>query len=58
MIQLIATDMDGSLLNSRKELPPRFPALLKALHMRGIRFAVSSGSIPTCSASFPTWPTN
>ena len=43
MIQLIATDMDGSLLNSRKELPPRFPALLKALHMRGIRFAVSSG---------------
>ena len=43
MIQLIATDMDGSLLNSRKELPPRFPALLKALHTRGVRFAVSSG---------------
>ena len=29
MIQLIATDMDGTLLDEKKQLPPQLPALLE-----------------------------
>ena len=43
MIQLIATDMDGTLLNSEKALPPQLPALLEELYRRDITFAVASG---------------
>lgn len=42
-IRLIACDMDGTLLDSRKRLPPRFDQALSELHRRGIRFVISSG---------------
>lgn len=43
MIKLIATDMDGTLLNDLKQLPPDFFEVLDGLFSRGVRFAVSSG---------------
>lgn len=43
MIQLIATDMDGTLLDNEKRLPPQLPALLEELYRRDITFAVASG---------------
>lgn len=43
MIQLIATDMDGTLLNPEKKLPQQLPALLEELYHRDITFAVASG---------------
>lgn len=42
-IQLIAADLDGTLLDSRKRLPPELPALLRELRARGIRFTPASG---------------
>ncbi|MBQ6985849.1 MAG: HAD hydrolase family protein, partial [Oscillibacter sp.] len=41
MIRLVATDMDGTLLNSRKELPPDFEAWV--VSHPGIRVAIASG---------------
>ena len=43
MIQLIATDMDGTLLDEEKQLPAQLPALLEELYRRDITFAVASG---------------
>lgn len=43
MIKLIASDMDGTLLDDEKRLPKDFTATLDALFERGITFAVSSG---------------
>ncbi len=43
MIKLIAADMDGTLLDSQKRLPPALPALLAELAAAGIRFAAASG---------------
>ncbi len=43
MIKLIACDMDGTLLNSKKELPPQLPKLLEILREKGVTFAVASG---------------
>ncbi|MCD7742097.1 MAG: HAD family hydrolase [Ruminococcus sp.] len=43
MIKLIATDIDGTLVNQDKQLPPDFDELLEALKEKGISFAVSSG---------------
>ncbi len=43
MIKIIVSDLDGTLLNSKKELPDRFPALIKALNREGIRFVPASG---------------
>lgn len=43
MIQLIAADLDGTLLDSRKQLSPRLFPLLHALRARGVRFAAASG---------------
>lgn len=42
-IRLIAIDLDGTLLNSHKELDPDFPALLDELHQRGITVVPASG---------------
>ncbi len=42
-IRLIASDMDGTLLDDEKRLPADFFATLDALLERGITFAVSSG---------------
>lgn len=43
MIKLIVSDMDGSLLTSKNELPPGFFEILQKLHDRGIIFVVASG---------------
>lgn len=43
MIRLIATDMDGTLLNSRGELPSHFYDVFYDLKERGILFAAASG---------------
>jgi len=43
LIRLIAADMDGTLLDSRKRLPENFPALMEALSTRDILFVPASG---------------
>ena len=43
MLKLIATDMDGTLLNSNKEMPERTFEMIDELHSKGITFAVASG---------------
>jgi hypothetical protein len=43
MIRLIACDMDGTLLDSNKQLPSELPELLQILKQRGVTFAVASG---------------
>jgi hypothetical protein len=43
MIKLIASDMDGTLLNDKKQLPSDFLEVLDRLTEKGIHFAVSSG---------------
>lgn len=43
MIKLIASDMDGTLLNDRKELPKDFFEVFDELERRGIKFTVASG---------------
>lgn len=42
-IKLIASDMDGTLLNGKGELDPAFFRLFNELERRGIRFAAASG---------------
>ncbi|MGN1120004.1 MAG: HAD family hydrolase, partial [Oscillospiraceae bacterium] len=43
MIKLIASDMDGTLLNDKKQLPQDLTEVLDRLGERGIHFAISSG---------------
>ena len=43
MIRLVAADMDGTLLNSRGEIPAGFGDAVRALSGNGVRFAVASG---------------
>ena len=43
MIKLIASDMDGTLLDSQKRLPPGFYDAVRALKAQGTLFAVASG---------------
>lgn len=43
VIKLIATDMDGTLLNSKGELSPRFDSVFHKLRKKGILFAAASG---------------
>ena len=43
MIKQIVSDMDGTLLNSKKELSPEFENIYKQLCAKGIYFAVASG---------------
>lgn len=43
MIKFIASDLDGTLLNSKKELPENFTHMLDTLKDMGIIFAISSG---------------
>ena len=42
-VTLIASDMDGTLLNGKGELDPAFFPLFRELELRGIRFAAASG---------------
>lgn len=43
MIKLIAADMDGTLLNDKKELPKEFEKLCKKLFEKNIKLSISSG---------------
>ncbi|MGL5756885.1 MAG: HAD family hydrolase [Paraclostridium sp.] len=43
MVKLIATDMDGTLLNSNHEIPMDFKEMIEALRERNIMFAISTG---------------
>ncbi len=43
MIKLVACDMDGTLLDSQKQLPADFPQVMTALLKRGVCFAVADG---------------
>nr|WP_319401626.1 HAD family hydrolase [uncultured Carboxylicivirga sp.] len=43
MVRLVATDMDGTLLNSKKELPVGFKDMYNRLRSEGIYFVVASG---------------
>jgi len=43
LVKLIVTDMDGTLLNDKKELPEKTFAIINQLQKRGITFAVASG---------------
>ena len=43
MIKLIASDMDGTLLNDSKQLPPDFFSVIDRLDRQGIYFTISSG---------------
>ncbi len=43
MIKLIASDMDGTLLNDKKELPFDFYSIIDSLQAQGIKFVVASG---------------
>lgn len=43
MIKLIATDLDGTLLDEEKRLPEKIFGLIEQLHERGILFAPASG---------------
>ena len=42
-IRLIATDLDGTLLDSAKRLPPDFLRAVRILKARGVRFVIASG---------------
>lgn len=53
MVKLIATDMDGTLLNSKKELPPDFWETLDMLDSKNVRFCIASGrSFTTLKINF------
>lgn len=43
MIKCIAFDMDGTLLNSKKELPKEFFGIVTLLHQKGIKLVIASG---------------
>ena len=43
MIKLIASDMDGTLLDQNSEVPPETFELIEELHKRGVHFVASSG---------------
>ncbi|MDE6195278.1 MAG: Cof-type HAD-IIB family hydrolase [Erysipelotrichaceae bacterium] len=43
MIKLIATDMDGTLLNNQKELTNDMLALMKDLQKQGVQWVIASG---------------
>jgi Cof subfamily protein (haloacid dehalogenase superfamily) len=43
MIKLVASDMDGTLLNEKSQVPPETYDLIGGLYDRGVRFVASSG---------------
>ena len=43
MVRLIASDVDGTLLDSQKRVPVAFDALIGELEARSIRFVIASG---------------
>ena len=53
MIRLIASDLAGTLLNDKKQLPPDFFEVLDALEEKGVRFTVSSGRTYNAVQQYP-----
>lgn len=43
MVKLIVSDIDGTLVNSKKEIPSRFWDVFRATQAKNIRFCVASG---------------
>lgn len=43
MLRLVVTDLDGTLLNGRSEVPVEIFDIIRALQARGVRFAAASG---------------
>ena len=43
MIKMIASDLDGTLLNAKKEFPPHFEDVVRQLNDKGITFVAASG---------------
>lgn len=43
MIKLIASDLDGTLLDENKQLPKEFPQLIEYLDSKNINFTIASG---------------
>lgn len=43
LVRLVASDMDGTLLDDQKRFPPDFAQIIGALREKGIRFAAASG---------------
>lgn len=55
-IQLVATDLDGTLLNERKEITPRTLDVIKEMSRQGIHFGLASGrSIDSMLNSINDW---
>lgn len=52
MIKLIATDMDGSLLDDEKRLPPDFREVFEELRRRGIPLVIASGRSVVCLGDY------
>lgn len=56
-IQLIAADLDGTLLNSQKEISPLTSQILSQAIQQGIHFVPATGrafdSVPECVRNFP-----
>ncbi|WP_246846945.1 Cof-type HAD-IIB family hydrolase [Corynebacterium sp. sy039] len=56
-VQLIVSDMDGTLLDENHCIPPRFWPLLNTMHERGIYFAPASGrQLFTLQEQFSAYP--
>lgn len=51
MFKLIASDMDGTLLDENGQVPPETYELILALHEHGVHFAASSGLATIACAS-------
>lgn len=47
MIKLIASDMDGTLLNKKMQISPQNIAAIKEAQAKGIEFLVATGRTPT-----------
>jgi hydroxymethylpyrimidine pyrophosphatase-like HAD family hydrolase len=45
-ISLLLSDVDGTLLNSKKRITARAKAAIEKVHEAGIKFAVTSGRPP------------
>lgn len=48
MVRLIVSDMDGSLLNSKKELPHDIFQVIEEINDKGLEFAIASGRSYGC----------
>ena len=48
-IRLIASDVDGTLLNSKQELTPAVEQAIKRAAVLGVKFVVATGKAPGCA---------